>query len=91
MEKIEIPSVPTMSVPAAGRLLGLGRDASYRAAAEGRIPVLRFGKLMRVPTAALRQMLGLDDPPPKTEEPETPLNRIRPVTASICGASRHES
>jgi excisionase family DNA binding protein len=59
MTKIEIPSVPTISVPAAGRLLGLGRDASYRAAAEGRIPVLQFGRLKRVPTAALRKMLGL--------------------------------
>jgi excisionase family DNA binding protein len=58
--KRTIPDVPTMSVPQAGKLLGLGRDASYRAAAANEIPTLVFGKRRRVPTATLRRMLGLD-------------------------------
>jgi excisionase family DNA binding protein len=49
---------PTMSVPEAGRkYLGLGRDASYAAARRGELPVLYFGKLMRVPRAAMERML----------------------------------
>jgi hypothetical protein len=47
----------TLSVPEAGRKLGLGRDASYAAAARGEIPVLYFGKLQRVPVVALDRML----------------------------------
>ena len=45
-----------MSVPEAGRrFFGLGRDASYAAAARGEIPVMRFGRLLKVPVAAARQ------------------------------------
>ena len=61
MSKVEIPDAPTMSVEAAGRVLGLGRSKSYEAARCGEIPVLRFGRALRVPTAALRQMLGLGE------------------------------
>ena len=37
------------SVPEAGRLLGLSRNAAYEAAKRGDIPTLRFGRLLRVP------------------------------------------
>ena len=47
----------TLSVPEAGRLVGLGRDASYEAAKRGKIPVLRFGRLLRVPIRAFERML----------------------------------
>ena len=48
----------TMSVPEAGRVyLGVGRDASYEAARIGTIPVIRIGKLMRVPIVAMERML----------------------------------
>ena len=54
------PQTPlTMSVPEAGKLLKLGRDASYQAARRGQIPVLEFGRLLRVPVALFNQMLGL--------------------------------
>ena len=61
MSKVEIPDAPTVSVEEAGRVLGLGRSKSYEAARSGEIPVLRFGRTLRVPTAALRQMLGLGE------------------------------
>ena len=61
MSKMEIPDTPTVSVEEAGRVLGLGRSKSYEAARTGEIPVLRFGRTLRVPTAALRQMLGLGE------------------------------
>ena len=49
----------TLNVPDAGRIyFGLGRKASYEAAARGEIPVIRFGKLMRCPVALLDKMVG---------------------------------
>jgi len=41
-------------------VLGISRPAAYRAAASGEIPTIRVGRCIRVPTAALRRMLGLD-------------------------------
>ncbi len=54
---------PTLSVPEAGELLGLGRSASYLAAERGEIPTLHFGRTVRVPTARLRVLLGIDSEP----------------------------
>jgi hypothetical protein len=49
----------TLSVPEAGRkYFSLGRNASYTAAANGQIPVIKFGKHMRVPVATLERMVG---------------------------------
>jgi len=49
----------TISVPEAGkRYFGLCRNASYEAAARGEIPVVRIGKLLRVPVRALERMLN---------------------------------
>jgi len=48
----------TMTVPEAGRRLGLGRDAAYAAAKRGEIPTLRLGRRLVVPVAQLRTMLG---------------------------------
>jgi excisionase family DNA binding protein len=47
----------TISVVEAGRRLGLGRDSAYAAAREGKIPVIKFGRLCRVPIRALERML----------------------------------
>lgn len=47
----------TYLVPEAGALLGLSRAAAYSAAKRGEIPVIRIGKLLRVPRAALHRML----------------------------------
>jgi Helix-turn-helix domain len=48
----------TMSVPDAGkRYFGLSRNAAYDAAARGDIPVIRIGRLLRVPVRALERML----------------------------------
>ena len=46
-----------MTVPEAGELLGLGRNASYEAAKRGDLPTVRIGKLLRVPKAAFHRML----------------------------------
>jgi excisionase family DNA binding protein len=51
----------TYSVPEAGRLLGLGRNAANEAARRREIPVLRFGRKLRVPRLALERLLAGDD------------------------------
>ena len=49
----------TISVPEAGRrFLGLSRNGSYAAASRGEIPVIRIGRLLRVPVRALEAMLN---------------------------------
>lgn len=47
----------TYSVPEAGALIGLSRNASYEAAQRGELPVMRIGSRLFVPKAALHQML----------------------------------
>ena len=49
----------TISVTAAAKVLGVGRNAAYAAAARGDIPVIRIGKRMRVPIPALEKMLAV--------------------------------
>jgi excisionase family DNA binding protein len=50
-------SILTISVPEAGRRLGLGKNLSYEAARRGELPVLRFGRKLRVPLVALERLL----------------------------------
>jgi hypothetical protein len=48
--------------PETGKVLGLRRGATYAAAHSGDIRTVRFGRLLKVPTAWLRAKLGLDEP-----------------------------
>lgn len=57
---------PTISVPEAGRLLGLGsRTAAYAAVERGEIPVIRLGRRFRVPTVKILAQLGLHQSAPE--------------------------
>ena len=47
------------TVPEAGRLLGLGRNAAYEAAKRGDIPTLRMGRRLLVPKIPFHGMLGI--------------------------------
>jgi excisionase family DNA binding protein len=47
----------TISVPEAGRQLGIGRSSAYAAAAAGEIPTIRIGGLLRVPVRAMERLL----------------------------------
>lgn len=47
----------TYDVPVAGAKLGLSRNQSYVAARRGDIPVIRLGRLLKVPKAAFDRML----------------------------------
>lgn len=45
------------TVPEAGALLGLNKNAAYAAAKRCDFPTIRIGKLIRVPKAALHAMI----------------------------------
>jgi hypothetical protein len=47
------------SVPAAGAMVGLGRNASYEAAKNGEIPTIPFGRLLVVPRIPWLRKLGV--------------------------------
>jgi excisionase family DNA binding protein len=51
---------PTVTVDDAAALLGLSRNGAYNAIREGEIPSIRIGRCIRVPSAQLRKMLGLE-------------------------------
>ncbi len=70
---------PTLTVPTAGEVLGIGRDAAYRAAADGTIPTLKLGRRVVVPTAKLAALLGI------------PLNNSEAGPASPAVATLDES
>jgi hypothetical protein len=50
-----------LSVPEAGAMIGLGRNAAYEAVKAGKIPVLEFGSLKIVPRGPWLKQLGVDD------------------------------
>jgi hypothetical protein len=48
----------TLSVPEAGkRYFALGRNAAYAAAERGDLPVIKVGRVLRVPVRAMERML----------------------------------
>ncbi|MFC6707544.1 helix-turn-helix domain-containing protein [Flexivirga alba] len=59
----------TVTVPEAAKVLGIGRDNAYRAAADGTLPTLKIGHRLIVPVPKLLEMLGIhasDDPTAQT-------------------------
>lgn len=47
-----------LTVEEAGRSLGLSRPSAYIAVKRGRIPIIRIGRRIMVPKAALEKMLA---------------------------------
>jgi len=68
----EVMTQPTVDVVLAGRVLGIGKSAAYRARETGDIPSIKVGGQWRVPTAKLREMLGL---------PQHPRSHTAPIAA----------
>jgi excisionase family DNA binding protein len=48
----------TTSVEEAGRRLGVSRNSAYEAARSGELPVIKIGRRLLVPTAALDRLLN---------------------------------
>jgi hypothetical protein len=59
---------PTVPLPEAAQILGIGRGTAYASADAGEIPTLTFGRRKVVPTAWLKRKIEgpLDDPPSQT-------------------------
>ena len=62
MEPLEghpaMPETLTLTVPEAARALGISRGQAYQAAQQGEIPVIRIGRRLLVPKAALLKMVN---------------------------------
>lgn len=54
------PDTPrqTLTVEEAAALLGIGRNTAYQAAANGELPVIRIGRRLLIPRAALDRLLA---------------------------------
>jgi excisionase family DNA binding protein len=50
----------TYNIEEAGRKLGIGRNQAYEAARRGDFPVIKIGKRLLVPKAALDRLLGIE-------------------------------
>jgi len=69
MKKVRL----TLTVSETAKILGLGRNSAYEAVARGEIPVVKVGKRLLVPKAALEKMLR----DPKALNPDQRHNRIK--------------
>jgi excisionase family DNA binding protein len=58
MSSAVAPEPATISVPEAGRILGVSRKTAYVAAANGDIPTIRIGGRILVPTQRLAALLA---------------------------------
>ena len=65
MNREELEALPVVvDVPTAARVLRLSRSVAYQQIAAGTwpTPILRVGRQIRIPTAPLVALLGLDSP-----------------------------
>ena len=49
----------TLTIPEAGKALGIGRSAAYEAARTGQLPTIRIGHRLLVPIVALERLLEM--------------------------------
>jgi hypothetical protein len=59
-ELVALLSRPLISVAEMKAVIGLSQYSAYAAVKRGDIPTVRIGRLIKVPTAPLRKMLGLE-------------------------------
>ncbi len=71
-ELLALPAVT--DIVTAGRALGLGRTLAHELARRGQfpVPVLRAGRVYRVPTARLLELLAIDAKPLPTTTGSAP-------------------
>ena len=60
-----------MSVEEAATVLGISRTSAYEYARTGVLPVIRLGRRLLVPTAALVTLLEVDTAPPMPSNHES--------------------
>lgn len=60
---VSLGDLPLMlTVEEAARVLRVGRNGAYAAVADGVLPAVRIGRTIRIPRAALAEMLGVSPP-----------------------------
>jgi excisionase family DNA binding protein len=57
VKRYELEQRITITVPEAGKILGIGRAQSYAAAREGKIPTLQLGRRLLVPVKPFLDMI----------------------------------
>lgn len=72
---------PWLTVAEVAAITGEGEKAIRAALDAGQLPLLRVGRYVRIPTALLRQRLGIDPPSADTRDtslnvPATPLRSV---------------
>ena len=70
---MEVLTKPAVDPVLAGRVIGIGRSAAYRAVKDGSLQSFKVGSMYRVPTEPLLRRLGLASP----EARAAALRRIR--------------
>jgi len=73
---------PTVSVPRAGQILGIGRATAYTGVKTGELPAIRIGGRIVVPTAALLRLLEVEAPPTDRSPPDAATTPGFPEVAS---------
>ena len=63
---------PVVDVPTAAKVLGIGRSLGYELVRTGHwpTPVVRVGKLIKIPSAPLLRLLN-ETPPGQSDDPRT--------------------
>ncbi len=78
MNRSEIDALPAVvDVSTAARVMGLSRNAAYELVRTNSwpTPVFRLGKLIRIPTAPMLELLGIES----AAEPPAPAERVERV------------
>lgn len=60
---VNYPTTPTVSVKQAAKIMGIGKTLMYDMCAQGKIPTIRLGWRILIPTEALLARLGVGDKP----------------------------
>ena len=55
---VQEPGRLTLTIPECAEALGKGRNTAYELVAQGKLPVLRLGRRLVVPKAALEKLLA---------------------------------
>lgn len=73
---------PWLTVAEVAEITGEGQKAIRAALEAGHLPLLRVGRYVRIPTARLRQVLGIDPTGADTRTPslDKPTNPLRSVS-----------
>ncbi|MPZ68807.1 MAG: helix-turn-helix domain-containing protein [Actinobacteria bacterium] len=85
----DLRSRATISVLEAAETLGISKATAYASAKNGSLPVLRFGRTLRVPVGQLLRMLSLENTEgaASTTPSETDVPPISPAASERTGTN----